>query len=244
LNGDGRDDLVILLPKDPALILLAKSDAPGFTDPAKPKWLIATGSESDNRDNQSGGGNRAFRHNILNMTIDVGNGNPGAIGIDFIANNRGSIDGVTIRSGKDSGKTAINLTRSWPGPAMVLDASIEGFDHAMELDPHFLEGGHHHHHDDGVTSIGIEADGDCDGKKLNDWLSTVVREQGADIFRMKGIFALSGNPDRVIFQGVHMLIDAANGGPWASRPRKNSLVFIGRNLDRKALESGFRSCLA
>jgi len=101
-----------------------------------------------------------------------------------------------------------------------------------------------HEHDELVTSVGIERLGECDGRKLNDWLSTVVREQGADIFRMKGIFALSGNPDRVIFQGVHMLIDAANGGPWASRPRKNSLVFIGRNLDRKALESGFRSCLA
>ena len=35
LNGDGRDDLVILLPKDPAMILLAKTDAPGFADPLK-----------------------------------------------------------------------------------------------------------------------------------------------------------------------------------------------------------------
>ncbi len=122
LIGETREGVVIKL----------KDSAPGFTDPEKPKWLIATGSEHDNRNNQSGGGNRAFRHNILNMTVDVGSGNPGAIAIDFIANNRGSIDGVTIRSGKDSGKTAINLTRSWPA-AMVLDVSIEGFDHAMEL---------------------------------------------------------------------------------------------------------------
>jgi hypothetical protein len=35
LNGDGRDDLVILLPKDPAMILLAKPDASGFADPLK-----------------------------------------------------------------------------------------------------------------------------------------------------------------------------------------------------------------
>ncbi len=123
LIGETRDGVVIKL----------KDKAPGFTDPEKPKWLIATGSESDNRNNQSGGGNRAFRHNILNLTVDVGDDNPGAIGIDFISNNRGSIDGVTIRAGKNSGKTAINLTRSWPGPAMVLDTRIEGFDHAMEL---------------------------------------------------------------------------------------------------------------
>jgi len=35
LNGDGRDDLLILLPKDPALVLPAKSDTPGFADPLK-----------------------------------------------------------------------------------------------------------------------------------------------------------------------------------------------------------------
>ncbi|MDX2082315.1 MAG: GTP-binding protein [Terrimicrobiaceae bacterium] len=102
----------------------------------------------------------------------------------------------------------------------------------------------HHHHDDDVTSVGLEYTGECNGKKLNDWLSTLVREKGADIFRMKGVFALKGNPDRVIFQGVHMLIDAANGGPWGTRPRHNRLVFIGRNLDRAELNSGFRSCLA
>ncbi len=123
LIGETREGVVIKL----------KDSAPGFTDPEKPKWLIATGSEGDNRDNQQGGGNRAFRHNILNMTVDVGNGNAGAIGIDFVANNRGSIDGVTIRAGKDSGYTAINLERWWPGPAIVMDVSIEGFDHAMRL---------------------------------------------------------------------------------------------------------------
>ena len=129
LIGETREGVVIKL----------KDSAPGFTDAAKPKWVIACGSESDKYDNHHGGGNRAFRHNILNLTVDVGNGNPGAIGIDFIANNRGAIDGVTIRSGKDSGKTAINLTRNWPGPAMVMDVSIEGFDHAMELG-HFQYG--------------------------------------------------------------------------------------------------------
>jgi hypothetical protein len=41
-----------------------------------------------------------------------------------------------------------------------------------------------------------------------------------------------------------MLFDAADGGPWGDRPRKNSLVFIGRNLDREFLTNGFQSCLA
>lgn len=124
LIGESREGVVIKL----------KDGAPGFSDPAKPKWLIATGSEGDDRNSQEGGGNRAFRHNILNLTIDVGNDNPGAVGIDFIANNRGSVDGVTLRAGKNSGHTAIALTRWWPGPAMILDVSVEGFDHAFAMD--------------------------------------------------------------------------------------------------------------
>jgi Putative GTPases (G3E family) len=131
----------------------------------------------------------------------------------------------------------------------VLEVGGFNLDHATEIDPHFLEPEddhdhhHHHHHDEHVTSVGIEADGDCDGRKVNAWLTELVRTQGQDIFRMKGVFAIAGNPDRVIFQGVHMLIDAANGGPWGDRKRANRIVFIGRNLDRKALNDGFRACL-
>jgi G3E family GTPase len=129
--------------------------------------------------------------------------------------------------------------------AKVLEVGGFNLDRATELNPHFLEpDAHHHHHHSDISSVGIEAEGDCDGKKLNDWLSKLVQEQGQDIFRMKGVFAVKNQADRVVFQGVHMLIDAASGGPWAGRTRKNSLVFIGRNLDREALNSGFRACLA
>ncbi len=101
-----------------------------------------------------------------------------------------------------------------------------------------------HEHDDTVTSVGIESDRDCDGKRLQEWISRLLREQGQDIFRMKGVFAMRGNPDRVVFQGVHMLLDSQDGGPWGDRKRKTSLVFIGRNLNREALNESFSKCLA
>ena len=129
----------------------------------------------------------------------------------------------------------------------VLDIGGFNLDHAMEIDPHFLEEEdehHHHHHDDEVTSVGIQRDGRCDAQKLNSWLSELLRTKGQDIFRMKGVFAVKGNPERVIFQGVHMILNVAPGGAWNGRPSKNSLVFIGRNLDRSALSEGFNGCLA
>ncbi|MGH7293854.1 MAG: CobW family GTP-binding protein [Polyangiaceae bacterium] len=100
-----------------------------------------------------------------------------------------------------------------------------------------------HTHDDSVTSVGIHAEGSVDDKRLNGWLSKLLREQGADIFRMKGILDIAGSEDRFVFQGVHMLFDGRADRPWGQEPRANDLVFIGRKLDRAALEKGFRSCL-
>lgn len=100
-----------------------------------------------------------------------------------------------------------------------------------------------HEHDDEVTSVGINLAGDLELKKLNAWLSTLLRTQGPDIYRMKGVLSIAGDPDRFVFQGVHMLFDGRPDRPWGNQPRKNELIFIGRNLDREALQAGFRACL-
>lgn len=101
-----------------------------------------------------------------------------------------------------------------------------------------------HEHDEEVTSVGISLPGDLQLEKLNTWLSTLLRTQGPDIFRMKGVLAVQGWQERFVFQGVHMLFDGRPDRPWGNNLRHNSMIFIGRNLDRAALEKGFRSCLA
>jgi len=102
-----------------------------------------------------------------------------------------------------------------------------------------------HEHNEAVTSVGIRAPGDLDGKRLNDWISTLLRTKGADIYRMKGVLAVQGSPKRLVFQGVHMLFDAAFDREWRTdETRESTLVFIGRNLDRAALTDAFQSCLA
>jgi len=101
-----------------------------------------------------------------------------------------------------------------------------------------------HEHNDAVTSVGITAPGDLDGKKLNDWISALLRTKGADIYRMKGVLAVKGTNKRLVFQGVHMLFDAKFDREWGADPRHNTLVFIGKNLDRPALTEAFKACLA
>lgn len=128
----------------------------------------------------------------------------------------------------------------------VLEVGGFNLAHTLELDPHFLDeiDHHHHHHSDEVGSVGLQFPGDCDGQKLNLWLSDLAREQGADIFRMKGIFAIRGLGERIVFQGVHMTVEAAAGKPWGGEARGNRMIFIGRNLNRPGLEQGLKSCLA
>ena len=79
--------------------------------------------------------------------------------------------------------------------------------------------------------------------ELNGWLSKLLSEKGVDIFRMKGFLSLSGESDRFVFQGVHMLFDGKPDRPWGDLARKNQLVFIGRNLDKENMYKGFKACL-
>jgi G3E family GTPase len=101
-----------------------------------------------------------------------------------------------------------------------------------------------HTHDDTVTSVGIELEGEVDADRFNRWLGKLLRERGVDIFRSKGILNIKGDANRFVFQGVHMLLDGGSDRPWGKGKRLNQLCFIGRKLDRAALDAGFRACLA
>lgn len=101
-----------------------------------------------------------------------------------------------------------------------------------------------HEHDNTVTSVGIEIEGTLDRERLNQWISALLREKGTDIFRMKGILSIEDQPNRFVFQGVHMLFDGQPERPWKDGEKRfNHLVFIGRNLDRVALTQEFKACL-
>lgn len=102
---------------------------------------------------------------------------------------------------------------------------------------------HQHSHEDDVASVGISLPGDLDGKRLNDWIGGLLKTKGNDIFRMKGVLSVKGSTNRLVFQGVHMLFDAKFDRPWGRDARTNTLVFIGKNLDRTALTLGFKACL-
>ncbi len=101
-----------------------------------------------------------------------------------------------------------------------------------------------HEHNEDVTSVGIQQAGELDGKRLNDWISALLRTKGNDIYRMKGVLSVKGASKRLVFQGIHMLFDAKFDREWGADPRLNTLVFIGKNLKRAELTEAFRGCLS
>lgn len=102
-----------------------------------------------------------------------------------------------------------------------------------------------HRHDPTVRSVAITDSRPVDADLLSTWLGALLQKRGNDIFRMKGIFNVEGADQRFIFQGVHMLFEGKADRAWGpNEERKSQFVFIGRNLDRREIEAGFRSCLA
>eukprot|EP00775_Hariotina_reticulata_P009293 gene9293-9458_t len=159
----------------------------------------------------------------------------------------------------------------------LLGISAFSMDRMLEMDPEFLEDDtdhhehhshdhkgdsshedHHHHshldhkHDSRVTSVGIVSDGSADMRKLNGWLSTLLQERGADLFRSKGILSIQGSYDKWVLgrrelggnRGRFSSSAGGAGRPWApDEKRYCKLVFIGKNLDRQELTDAFNACL-
>jgi len=126
----------------------------------------------------------------------------------------------------------------------VMNIGAFSLEEVMKIEPDFLDPDEEHIHDQTIVSVGITESGDLDMDKMNGWLGTLLREKGVDIYRMKGVLAIKGQEQRFVFQGIHMLFDGQPMTPWGEEPRTNKMIFIGKNLDRDELTSGFMSCMA
>jgi G3E family GTPase len=127
----------------------------------------------------------------------------------------------------------------------ILDIRGFNLNAALEIDPGFLEEGHHHHHDDDVKSFVWKDARPLHMEKIETFLSLMVQNYGEDLLRYKGVLNIQGEPRRMIFQGVHMLMGGTPGKPWApGEARESVMVFIGRRIPRRLFEEGLAYCVA
>ncbi|MGA2127149.1 MAG: GTP-binding protein [Xanthobacteraceae bacterium] len=147
------------------------------------------------------------------------------------------------------GRNAFDLDRILDIEPAFLAADDDDHDHDHddhdEHDHQHHHGGLKHYHDEDMQSLSLKTDKPLDADKFFPWVQDLVAQDGPSILRSKGILAFSGDPDRFVFQGVHMMLDGDHQRPWRDDEKRESrIVFIGRNLAEDRIRAGFESCLA
>jgi len=118
-------------------------------------------------------------------------------------------------------------------------------DHDHGHDHHHHHGGLKHYHDEDMQSLALRTDKPLNPDKFFPWVQDLVAKDGPNILRSKGILSFKNDPDRFVFQGVHMILDGDHQRPWKEGEKRESrIVFIGRNLPEDKIRSGFESCVA
>ncbi|MEM7010910.1 MAG: glycosyl hydrolase family 28-related protein [Verrucomicrobiota bacterium] len=122
VRGAGRDKTTIRL----------KDQAPGYDNPEIPKPAFAVGYDwpyvDRPRNNRAG---NVIGNYIFDLSIETGSGNPAALGLDFHCNNIGCVENVDIKSGDGAGLVGLDLRRPWPGPCLIKNVSVSGFDRGV-----------------------------------------------------------------------------------------------------------------
>jgi G3E family GTPase len=152
----------------------------------------------------------------------------------------------------------------------VLGRNAFDLDRILDIEPEFLEGDHHHndhehdhghdhhhhahshqhdglkhYHDEEMQSLSLRTGKPLDPDKFFPWVQGLVQEEGPSILRCKGILAFKDDPERFVFQGVHMILDGDHQRPWNDgEARESRIIFIGRNLPEEKIRQGFEGCLA
>ncbi|GFK94609.1 putative GTP-binding protein YjiA [Fundidesulfovibrio magnetotacticus] len=114
----------------------------------------------------------------------------------------------------------------------------------LDIEPDLLDENAHEHSHGHVGSVSLVSERPVDFERFKAWIGGYLNEHGQRVMRCKGVLHLPGERQRMVFQGVHMLLEMGFGLPWREGERPMSkAVFIGKNLDRLALEIAFRDCL-
>jgi G3E family GTPase len=147
------------------------------------------------------------------------------------------------------GRNAFDLDRILDLEPAFLEADEHNHHHDHSHDGHGADhhhgGGLRHYHDEEMQSVSLKTDKPLNPDKFFPWVQDLVAVEGPNILRCKGILSFKDDPERFVFQGVHMILDGDHQRPWgADEPRSSRIIFIGRNLPEKKIREGFESCIA
>jgi hypothetical protein len=113
-------------------IIKLKENSPAFQNPSTPKAVLRCRFIGNACSPFDGDNNSSFANYIQNLTVEVGEGNPGAIGIQYNTHNQGAMRDVTIKANDGNGVTGLDISETEFGPGLIKNVTINGFDYGMK----------------------------------------------------------------------------------------------------------------
>lgn len=195
---------------DVTRIVLADG-TPGYGDADAPKAVIYTasglagGSPTDGGKDyeRKGEGNDAYGNYVEDLTVDVGRRNPGAVAIDFLASNMGAVRHVRLIAPDGSGRTGLSMERQWPGPLLIADVRIGGFDVGIAV----------RHREYGVTMEDVVLRGQRRVALSN--AGNMVSARRLSVDGHATALVNSAEDGLVVIDGLQLSGRSGQGGDWA-----------------------------
>ncbi len=94
-----------------------------------------------------------------------------------------------------------------------------------------------------IGTEGFVIPGDLDMNKFSYWIHNYLFFNQASVYRVKGILSIAGEEEQYIFQAVGTDMLAEKGPNWGKDQRFSKIIFIGKYLDRDALEDNLYQLL-
>jgi G3E family GTPase len=115
-----------------------------------------------------------------------------------------------------------------------------------EVDPDVLFGGEErrlrdvpvetHAEHDGVQAHSLVFDEQLDWIAFGVWLTMLLSSRGSDVLRVKGLLDVGGSGPLLLNGVQHVVHPPTHLEAWPDDDRRSRIVFIGRGLERSALE--------
>jgi len=144
-----------------------------------------------------------------------------------------------------------NKNTGYPVPKLLslyrgdFNAKLLTPDRESEENNHIPEKAHKEHHHHGISSLTFVFDEPFNLEIFYHRLLLLLNIQATDIYRIKGILWVKGEPEKMIVQSVGNILAITPGNHWnEDEPRKSKLVFIGRDLKSKGIGDFLGYCLA
>lgn len=141
---------------------------------------------------------------------------------------------------------------NFPGPSLLFDpppahADFEGVDrmiHAESPNTAQRDASPHGLHDERIGTFVIRMREPVPWDSFVEWLELLLLSRGENLLRVKGLLNVAGNPRPVVIQGVqHMFYPPGELAAWPGADRSSRLVFITRDLTRRAVETSLKQVL-